>query len=248
MNNEISKQVVKIKKEYTVFSKVVIAGAIFTTILMSIINGTLFNPARTLGALIALLGISFLLGIVPYFIFRNKIKNSKIIIFGIVFIFCGLATAMGNLKGKTTDIDIAKPMWVDNCANGGDEKKAKYCDCLFDSLVEKYTWEKFSKMESSPELSQSIKDLGQKCLENDGYLFGDDLKEVYIKSYVDSCVKNGSSETTCSCYVDILIERLGLEGFGEMGKVIEEKGVNSLEAEKYLDIVLEQKASCGDIN
>ena len=152
------------KKDYTVFSKVVTIGIVLTTVLMSIVNGTYSNPVRVFGAFFTLFVISSLVGLIPYFIFRNKIKNPKIIIFGIVYILLELLIIVATIKVAPSDISTIRPMWVDKCINGGDEKKFKYCNCLFDSLVKKYTWKKFSKMGSSPDLSQSIKDLGKKCL------------------------------------------------------------------------------------
>lgn len=244
------------KKKYTILSKIVAVGIILATIIGAIMNGTLFNPARVLGAFIATSGISFLFGIIPFLIFRNKIKNPKTVIFGIIFIFITLLSTLGNLvnlaKDLTTNIDTAKPIWINNCiksATSGDdeEEKRRFCECLFDSLVEKYTWKKLSTMESSSELSQSIKDLGRRCMEKEGYLFSDKLKETYKSSYIESCVGTGASKTNCSCYFDLLIEKLGIDGFGEMGKVLDEKPVNSPEVKKYLDIILEQKNKCGQL-
>ncbi len=236
------------KKEYTVFSKVIIAGVVLTTVLMSVINGTYSDPTRVFGVFLTLFIVSSLVGLVPYFIFRNKIKNPKIVIFGIVYIFLESLFIIATIKVSLSDISTTKPVWVEKCTNGGDEKKSKYCNCLFDSLAEKYTLEKFSKMGSSPELSQSINDLGKKCLQNDGYLFDNELKETYKKAYVESCVKEGANETTCTCYFNFLIEKLGLDGFNEMGKVLDEKPITSPEVKKYMDIVSEQKVKCGDLN
>ncbi|MDZ7587255.1 MAG: hypothetical protein U0946_05860 [Patescibacteria group bacterium] len=233
------------KKKYTVFSKVVITGIVLTTVLMSVINGTYSNPVRVFGAFFTLFVISSLVGLIPYFIFRNKVKNPKIIIFGIVYIILELLFIVATIKVSPSEISTTKPVWVDKCTNGGDGKKSKYCNCLFDSLAEKYTLDKFSKMGSSTELSQSINDLGKKCLQNDGYLFDNELKETYKKSYVENCIKKDASEITCTCYFNFLIERLGLEGFNEMGKALDEKPVNSPEVKKYLDIVTEQKNKCG---
>ncbi len=232
---------------YTIFSKIVIAGVILTTFLMSIVNETFSNPARVFGAFLALLAISSLIGLVPYFIFRNKVKNPKIIIFGIIYIIIELLMIASTIEVAPADISTTRPIWVDKCANGGDEKKSNYCNCLFDSLVEKYTWEKFSKMSSSPELSQSMEDLGKKCLQKDGYIFDEELKETYKKSYVESCVNKGADEKICICYFNFLIEKLGLDGFDEMGKILDEKPVNSPEVKKYLDIITEQKSKCGSL-
>lgn len=233
------------KKTYTVFSKIVIGSVLLATILMSIVNGSYSNPVRVFGAFLALFVVSILVGLIPYFILRNKVKNPKIIIFGIVYILLELLFIVATIKVAPSDIGTTKPMWVNKCANGSDEKKIKYCDCLFDSLVEKYTFEKFSKMESSPELSQSINDLGKKCLQNDGYVFDNELKETYKKSYITNCTREGASEVACTCYFDTLIEKLGLDGFGEMGKVLDEKPLTSPEVRKYLDIIEEQKSKCG---
>ena len=227
------------------FSKMVMAGVVLTTILMSVLNGAYSNPIRVFGAFFTLLVISSLVGLVPYYIFRNNIKNPKIVIFGIVYILIELLMIIPAIEAPPADIGATKLIWVDKCANGGDEKKSQYCNCLFDSLVEKYTFETFSKMGNSPELSQSINDLGKKCLQNNGYVFDNELKETYKKSYIKSCMNEGASEAACACYFNTLIEKLGLEGFGEMGKVLDEKPINSPEVKKYLDIVAEQKNKCG---
>lgn len=237
----------KHKRTYTIFSKIVLIGVVMITILMSIINGTYSNPIRVLGAFITLFVISSIVGVVPYFLFRNKIANPKIITFGVIYILLELFIIIGTIKAAPSDIGTTKSMWVDNCVNGGDEKKSDYCSCLFDGLVEKYTFEKFSEMGSSPELSQSIKDLGEKCLQNDGYLFDDELKEAYKESYVESCTNMGASESTCTCYFNTLTEELGLEGFVEMENILDEKPVNSPEVKKYLDAVAVQKNKCGSL-
>ena len=155
------------KKTYTVFSKVIIAGIVLSTVLMSVVNDTYSNPIRVLGAFITLFAVSSLIGLIPYFIFRKKVKNPKIIIFGIVYILLESLFIVATIKVAPSDISTTKSMWVDKCTNNGDKEKTKYCNCLFDSLAEKYTLEKFSKMGSSPELSQSINDLGKKCFQND---------------------------------------------------------------------------------
>lgn len=240
------------KKEYTFFSKAVIVGVVLTTILMSVINGTISNPVRVFGAFLPLFAVSSLIGIVPYLIFRNKIKNPKIVISGMVYILLELLLIVATIKVAPSDINEFKSTWINNCvknikSGNNEEEKLRYCECVLNGLVEKYTWEKFSVMKSSPELSQITKDLGHKCMEKEGYLFGDNLKETYKSSYIESCVQTGASETTCSCYADFLIEKLGVDGFGEMGKVLDEKPINSPEVKKYLDIVTEQKNKCGSL-
>ena len=86
--------------------------------------------------------------------------------------------------------------------------------------------------------------LGRQEARKEGYLTGNELKEVYRKSHIEGCVQLGSSEDVCSCTFDGLIERLGLEGYGDMGEVLIEKGVSSPEAEKYVDITTEELLKC----
>lgn len=240
------------KKEYTVFSIAVITGVVLTTILMSVINSTYSNPFRVFGAFIALLVISLLVGLIPYLIFRHKIKNPKIIIFGIVYILLESLLIVATIKVTPSDMNKSKSIWINNCVknikNGNnEEEKLRYCECVLDGLIEKYTWEKFSVMKSPPELSQITKDLGHKCMGKEGYLSDDELKETYKNSYIKSCIETGANEDTCSCYVDFLIERLGVEGFVEMGEIVDEKPLNSPEVEKLLEIVSEQKVKCGSL-
>ena len=240
----------KVKKEITVLAKIIRVLVVFLLVISFLLNGV--------GGWLVLFGLSFVLGIIQYLIFRNKIKNPKIVIFGITFVLSTMLVLLGkltNLAGGVTsnNIEIAKPVWIKSCVksatSGNDEKeKQRYCECLFASLVEKYTWEKLSVMKSSPELSSSIKNFGYKCMEKEGYLFGDKLKDTYKKSYVESCTQTGASDTNCNCYFDLLIEKLGVNGFAEMGKVLDEKPVSSPEVKKYLDLIQEQKNKCGQLN
>ena len=89
---------------------------------------------------------------------------------------------------------------------------------------------------------------GKQEAEKERYLTGNELKEVYRKSHIEGCVKIGSSEDICSCTFDGLIERLGLEGYGEMGKVITETDMSSPEKEKYISIATEELLKCREKN
>jgi len=85
---------------------------------------------------------------------------------------------------------------------------------------------------------------GQQEAKKEGYLVGNDLKETYREAHIESCVRTGSTEFICSCTFDGLIERLGLDGYTEMGTVLTEKGYDSPEAEKYIKISTEELLRC----
>lgn len=85
---------------------------------------------------------------------------------------------------------------------------------------------------------------GRQQARNEGYLTGNELKETYKKSHIEGCTKNGSSEFICSCTFDGLIERLGLDGYTEMGTIATEKGIDSPEAKKYIQISTEELLKC----
>lgn len=85
---------------------------------------------------------------------------------------------------------------------------------------------------------------GRQRARNEGYLTGNDLMQTYKKGHIDSCVKTGSSEKICSCTFDGLIDQLGLSGYTEMAKIYTEKGYDAPEAEKYIQITLEELLKC----
>ncbi len=85
---------------------------------------------------------------------------------------------------------------------------------------------------------------GRQAARREGYLTGNELKKTYKESHIKECVKVGSSEAICSCTFEGLIEEIGLEGYGEMAKVFIEKGTDSSEAEKYLNIMIEELLKC----
>lgn len=51
------------------------------------------------GGLVLLIGLSWLIGIIPVSILRNKIKNARITIYGIIFLLLSILSIVGNLYG-----------------------------------------------------------------------------------------------------------------------------------------------------
>jgi hypothetical protein len=85
---------------------------------------------------------------------------------------------------------------------------------------------------------------GKQQAKNEGYLTGNDLKEVYKKSHIEGCIKKGTSEEICSCTFDGLIEQIGVSGYTKMGKIFMENGMESPEAEGYVKLMTEEILKC----
>ena len=71
---------ISIDKENPKFFKVLLIVSVITVLISGI------------GGLALLIGVSWLIGIIPVSILRNKIKNARITIYGIIFLLlCGLS-------------------------------------------------------------------------------------------------------------------------------------------------------------
>lgn len=78
---------ISIDKENPKFFKVLLVVSIITVLTSGI------------GGLVLLIGISWIIGIIPVSILRNKMKNARITVYGIIFLLLCVLLTIGNLYG-----------------------------------------------------------------------------------------------------------------------------------------------------
>ena len=89
----------------TVFAKLVSVCAVLVVVVTVFTYPTSDN-AILFGYLLGMFLFSFLLGIIPFIILRNKINSSKIIVFGICLILIGLMAIRENLGSASQQVDM----------------------------------------------------------------------------------------------------------------------------------------------
>jgi len=82
-----------------IYNSLIILG-----ILILIVNGVFFLPTRAGGVISALISsvlmlglVSFILGIIPAKLLKDKVKNSKLAIMSILFLILSLITIIGSI-------------------------------------------------------------------------------------------------------------------------------------------------------
>lgn len=93
---------VSIDEENPNFFKVLLVVAIITGLLKIIIidRGDLLDLFFWfIGGLGLIVGISWIIGIIPVLILRNKMKNARITIYGVIFLLLCVLLTIGNLYG-----------------------------------------------------------------------------------------------------------------------------------------------------
>jgi hypothetical protein len=78
---------------------VLVVGSV-SAVIQALIKGTGSLPdilAQSIGSLFFVCFLTLLVGYIPYLIFRSKIKNAAIIIYGVVSILLGVLSTIGSL-------------------------------------------------------------------------------------------------------------------------------------------------------
>lgn len=78
---------ISIDEENPKFFKVLLVVAVVMLLMLGV------------GGLALLIGVSWIIGIIPVLILRNKMKNARITIYGVIFLLLCILSIIGNLHG-----------------------------------------------------------------------------------------------------------------------------------------------------